>query len=214
MDFARFSEDNTYVARLSKDTSGITYTQKIWKNNSTYEEIEVNSYISVKIYKIIEPKFEQLIHEYKESTIGPSTNAILKCFVKVNGVQWFIGALNFKQRYYVNCETGKSYIDNEDMYNTFYRIESISPNGIYIIVNTYTYAGNSESNQIYDISNLDKNGAVLKNFVKDPPSIFRLEDTDLIRMEFTGNTENEVRIQYKKDYEEDEFYEMGIYYIN
>ena len=209
----RSNEDYTYIARFSKDDSGEFYTRKIWKSNSVCEEVNCDSYICVKIYKIIEPKFEQLIHEYRESTIGPHSNFMIKTFVKINGIEWFIGMLNYKVRYYVNCETGKSYTDTEDKYNTWHYIKSVSPNGTHIIVNASNYGGNSDRDLIYDISSLDKNGAILKNLTTDIPPIFNTDYTELIFMKFTGKSEKEIKITYKKDFDDEDLHEMGIYYI-
>lgn len=212
------STDNKYIAKFSEDHEGETYVYKYWNQEGAHEETRPLYYI-VNIYKIADanPATETLIHTFKQSRQGPQAYNMVRSFVKVNGVMWFISMLNAAVKYYVNCETGIGYTAPENRYSTWFNILAVSPNGTHIIVSTYCYnsPGNSDGREIFDISQLDTVGPVRK-YVSKVPAIFNISDETCI-YEFTGNSETEVRLSYYNEYNEGEDletnYDIGVFQI-
>lgn len=208
------SKCGKYIAKITVDPDNETYVYKFWNGNGA-QEINKPKYYIITIYKVDESATETVVHIYKEARHGPSTNAIAKCFVNVNGVMWFIGALNHTVRYFVNCETGKGYTAPAEQYIVWDRIASISPNGTHIIVITYTWHGNAHDGySIFDISNLDTVGPIEK-FITKVPSIFNINYESCIR-EFTGNSETEIKLSYTNEYDDTEppkIYDIGIFQL-
>ncbi len=213
------SKCGKYIAKLTDDPSGETYVYKCWNSEGAREETKLLYYI-VTIYKVddTDSTIQTPIHVYKECRQGPQTCNMAKAFIRVNGIMWFIGALNYSIKYYVNCETGIGYTAPANNYNTWYRIKGCSPNGTHIIVATYCYNSpcNSDSNEIFDISQLDTKGAV-KKYVNKVPSIFNITDETCI-YEFTGNSETEIKLSYYNEYNEgkalDIAYDIGVFQIS
>lgn len=213
------SKCGKYIAKLTDDLSGETYIYKYWNCAGAHEEIKPLYYI-VTIYKVDDTDSAILIpiHTYKECRRGPQTYNMAKAFIRVNGVMWFIGALNYSVKYYVNCETGIGYTAPEDKYRTWHKIKACSPNGTHIIVYTYCYNSpcNSDSTEIFDISQLDTKGAVQK-FLAKVPAIFNITDETCI-YEFTGNSETEIKLSYYNEYNEGEAhninYDIGVFQIS
>ena len=219
------SKDGKYVAKLCYDESGETYTRRTHANSKMKlaedgntlvpdgpidpslfnqpQEFIFNKYVVVNIYKY---GCDVPIHSYKESNEGPKSHAMIKAFIEINGVTWFIGSLNYIARIYVNCETGESYTSNGRNYGTWYRIVDKSPDGRYIAVNTYTFGGNDDSIQIYDVSDLAGRGAVLKHLDK-VPCVFNI---DYCEMKFAGPSS--VELSYYNEFTE-EYVTIGIFEI-
>jgi hypothetical protein len=222
----RKSSDGKFVVRGSMDTSGETYIKRIWANypakvsddglslvstgpNDTElfrreQEFVMNKYLVVSIYRT---ECETLVHSYRESTEGPHTYGMIKAFVIVNGVTWFIGMLNYAVKYFVNCETGESYTSPDSHYNTWRNIECISPSGNQIIVNTYTFGGNEDIKQIYDISNISNVGPV-EAWLVNVPSVF---NEKYCEMEFVDD--DSVKLFYYNEYDNDKRYDIGVFKI-
>lgn len=212
------SADGKYTAKFSEDLDGETYVYKCWNQLGALEETRPLYYI-VNIYKIADtnPATETLIHTFKQSRQGPQAHNMVKSFVKVNGVMWFISMLNYAVKYYVNCETGIGYTAPGDRYCTWHNIKASSPNGTHVIVYTYCYNSpcNSDASEIFDISQLDTLGPVRKHVTK-VPAIFNITDETCI-YEFTGNSETEIKLSYYNEYNEgDELninYDIGVFQI-
>lgn len=189
-----------YVAKCYNDPDNETYksTQYFNNNYTVYEKLLYNI---IKIYKI---DTNELIFSFKERIdIHP-----FRAFVKINGTQWFIGAFNFKSKCFVNCETGKYTETTED--ETWYNIKSMSPNGKMLIVYTYMHGGNTEYIKLYDFSQLETIGPVIKN-IENLPDIFDPSYPERFTFDFASDTE--VRAKYKWYNEDKEWRDMGIYKI-
>jgi hypothetical protein len=96
------SKCGKYIAKLTDDLEGETYVYKYWGRDGAHEEIKPLYYI-VTIYKVDDndSAIQTPIHVYKECRRGPQTYNMVKAFIRVNGVMWFIGALNYSVKYYV-----------------------------------------------------------------------------------------------------------------
>jgi hypothetical protein len=166
------------------------------------EKIDLPLYNIIKIHKA---DTDEVIFSFNECRTGPLTP--FRTFVKINGVTWFIGAVNFRTRCFLNCETGK-YVEASER-ESWYNINSMSPNGKMAIIHTYIYAGNMEYIKLYDFSQLETVGPVMKH-INSLPDIF--DDSYPERCTFNFVSDTEVRLLYKLN-DDDEWCDMGVYTI-
>ena len=199
---SRMKTTDNFIAKKYDDPDNETYEQTIYSNGVSMKHTHP-LYNIIKIHRI---DTDEVIASYKECTRGPSY--MMKKFVKINNVQWFIGCLNYRVMCYINCETGKLIIGKE-AYEIWYNIKSISPNGTLAIINEYVYGGNAEYDRIYDLSQLDTVGPILRN-VENLPDIFDESYPELFTLELISDTE--VRAMYKWYYE-GEWRDMGVYRV-
>ena len=151
-----------------------------------------------------------IVHTFKQSTQGPRTEQMIKQFVVIDGITWFIGMLNYMTVYFVNCETCIAYTAQEDKYTTWRYMLAISPNGHYIVVSTYSFGGNWDYKNVYNISKLDTDGAII-TFIENVPADVDLED-DMVMVKFTGMTETEIKISKYSDID-GEKYDLGVFNV-
>jgi len=78
------------------------------------------------------------------------------------------------------------------------------------IIYTYVYAGNTEYIRLYDFSQLETVGPIVKH-IKNLPTIFDDSYPELFTFDFISDTE--VRAKYKWDYEDEEWHDMGVFKI-
>jgi hypothetical protein len=172
-----------------------------------YEQsFTVIKYLYITIYKAD----GTIVHTFKQSTQGPRTEQMIKRFVVIDGITWFIGMLNYATLYFVNCETGISYTAPEDKYTTWRYMLAISPNGHYIVVSTYAFGGNWDYKKVYNISKLDTDGAII-TFIENVPKDVDLED-DMVVVKFTGRTETEIKIFGYSDINNEQ-YDVGAFNV-
>lgn len=216
------SADGKYIAKLTDDPDHETYVYKYWNHTGAHEETKPKYYI-VTIYKVdnhddSDSITEIPIHTFKQCRQGPQSHNMVKAFVRVNGVMWFIIMLNYAVKYYVNCDTGIGYTAPEDKYRTWYNIKASSPNGTHVIVYTYCYNSpcDSDATEIFDISQLDTLGPVRK-YVAKVPTIFNIRDETCV-YKFTGNSETEIKLSYYNEYNEGDAlelnYDIGVFQIS
>jgi uncharacterized protein YegJ (DUF2314 family) len=210
--------------RISYDTSGETYIKSVRTNYPAKvsddglslmstgpidmelcrreQNFEMNKYLVISIYRIGD---ETLVHSYRESTEGPHSHGMVKTFVVVCGVTWFIGMLNYAVKYFVNCETGENYTAPIDRYNTWHYIASTSPSGKYIIVETYTFGGNEDIKRIYDLSNITTVGPV-ETYLLNVPDVF---NERMCEMEFVDD--DYVKLFYYNEYDDNKRNDIGVF---
>ncbi len=191
---------DNFVAKCYEDPNNETYETNKYINGE-FTKCNVPLYNIIKIHKT---ESDEVIWSYKECRRGPSHQ--LRAFVKIDGTQWFIGAFNFKCRCFLNCETGK-YVEAGE-HDSWYNIKSMSPNGKFAIIYTYTYGGNTEYIRMYDFSQLETVGPVMKH-IKNLPDIFDPSYPERFTFDFVSDTE--IRAKYKWNEEDKEWRDMGIY---
>ncbi len=194
---------DNYVAKRYDDPDGETYQGTNYCNKEL-TKCALPLYNVIKIHKA---DTDEVIFSFKECRAGPLNP--FRAFVKINGIQWFIGALHFKQRCFFNCETGKHIEASE--HETWYNIKSMSPNGMMAIIYTYTYGGNTEYIKLYDFSQLETVGPIMKR-IDNLPDIF--DDSYPERFTFNFVSDTEIRAKYKWNEEDEEWRDMGIYKIS
>jgi hypothetical protein len=170
------------------------------------QSFTVIKYLYITIYKTD----GTIVHTFKQSTQGPRTEQMIKQFVVIDGVTWFIGMLNYMTVYFVNCETGITYTAPEDKYTTWRYMLAISPNGHYIVVSTYSLGGNWDYKKVYNISKIDTDGAII-TFIGNVPADVDLED-DMVMVKFTGRTETEIKIIGYSDINNEQ-YDVGVFNV-
>ncbi len=194
---------DNFVAKCYDNPDNETYPVTQYSNGEC-KKLDLPLYNIIKIHKA---DTDEVIFTFKECRRGPM-NPFRK-FVKINGVQWFIGALNFKKRCFFNCETGK-YVEAKEEFETWHNIRSMSPNSKMAIIYTYVYGGNTEYIRLYDFSQLETAGPIVKH-IKNLPAIFDVSYPELYTFYFENDTE--VRAEYRLDYEDDEWHDMGVFKI-
>jgi hypothetical protein len=198
---------DNFVAKCYDNPDNETYpVMRSYMGKS--EKLDLPLYNIIKIHKLpVSVNDDKVICSFKECRTGPSTP--FRTFIKINGVQWFIGSLNFRIRYFINCDTGVGTVGTEEL-ETWYNIKSMSPNGTLALIYTYVYAGNTEYIRLYDLSQLDTVGPIIRQIEK-LPTIFDDSNPELFTLDLVSDTE--VSAKYKFDYEDEEWRDMGIYKI-
>jgi len=196
------SRTDNFIAKKYDDPDNETYEQTIYSNGTSNKYIKP-LYNLIKIHRI---DTDKVIASYKECTRGPYN--MMKTFVKINNIQWFIGTMNHRMMCYINCETGNLVI-GKYAYEIWYNIKSISPNGTLAIINEYVYGGNDEYERIYDLSQLDTVGPIRK-YVDNLPDIFNHSYPELFTLELISDTE--VKAMYRWYYDS-EWRDMGVYTV-
>jgi hypothetical protein len=132
---------------------------------------------------------------------------MIKTFVVVYGVTWFIGMLNYAIKHFVNCETGENYTAPGDRYTTWHYIANASPSGKHIIVYTYVFGGNEDNKRIYNISNLATSGPV-ETYILNVPSVF---NERMCEIEFVDD--DNVKLFYYNEYDDNKRCDIGVFKI-
>ncbi len=194
---------DNFIAKCYDDPDGETYPVMHSYMGKT-EKRDLPLYNVIKIHKV---DTDEVICTFKECRRGPANP--FRRFIKIDGVQWFIGSLNYRRKCFINCDTGV-FIEGKEERETWYYIKQMSPNGKLAIISRYVYAGNEEDEMLYDLSQLATTGPIVR-YVQNLPRIFDPSYPELFTYDFVSDTE--VRAKYKWDYDDEEWRDMGIYKI-